>query len=145
MGAAPMARPTGATVISVIDGILAAFLFLGALAAIGLGTMAGGLVGSSGGTDAAGVGAVLAGFGFIAGIIFLLVGLLYLAIAYGVWKGRSWAWMLGLVVSIIAIVFGVLGLSSGVNVGSIISLALPIIVVYFLWQPEVKRWLGRPA
>jgi hypothetical protein len=145
MAAAPMVRPTGATVVSVIEAVLAVFLLLGALAAIGLGTIAGGLAGSSGSADAAGVGAVIAGFGFIAGIILLLIGLLYVAIAYGVWKGRGWSWMLGMVVSIIAIVFAVLGLAGGVNVGSIINLALPVVVVYFLWQPEVKRWLGRPA
>ena len=78
-------------------------------------------------------------------IILALIAILYFAIAYGVWKGRGWSWMLGMVVSIIAIVFGVLGLSGGVSLGSLISLALPVVVVYFLWQPEVKRWLGRPA
>jgi len=138
-------RPMGATVVTVIESILAVFLFLGALALIGLGGVAGGLVGSSNDPNAAGIGAVLAGAGFVFGLILLLLGLLYVAIAYGVWKGRSWSWMLGMVVSIIAIVFGVLGLSNGVNLGSIISLALPVAVVYYLWQPDVKRWLGRPV
>jgi hypothetical protein len=138
-------RPTGATVVAIIEAILAVFLFLGALALIGIGGLAGGLIGSSGEPNAPGIGAVVAGFGFIFGVILLVIGLLYAAISYGVWKGRSWSWMLGLVVSIIAIVFGVLGLSGGISVSSIISLALPIAVVYFLMQPEVKRWLGRPA
>jgi uncharacterized membrane protein (DUF2068 family) len=109
-------------------------------------SLLGGAVGSSPDVQGApGVGGILAGVGIVFGIIVLLIGLLYLAIAYGVWKGRGWAWMLGLIVSIIAIIFGVLGLAGGISVSSIISLALPIIVVYFLWQPEVKRWLGRPA
>ncbi|HXG25425.1 MAG TPA: DUF2127 domain-containing protein [Candidatus Binatia bacterium] len=140
-----MGRPTGATVIAVIETILAVLLFLAALALIGLSGIAGGVIGSVDEPGAGGVAAMVAGFGIVAGIIALLIGLLYLAIAYGVWKGRGWAWMLGVVVSIIAIVFGVLGLAGGISLGNIISLALPIIVVYFLWQPDVKRWLGRPT
>jgi hypothetical protein len=143
--AAVTARPTGATVVAIIEAILAAFLFLGALALIGIGGLAGGVIGSSNDPNAPGVGALVAGFGFVFGIILLVIGLLYAAISYGVWKGRPWSWMLGVVVSIIAIVFGVLGLSGGISLSSIISLALPIAVVYFLMQPEVKRWLGRPV
>ena len=138
-------RPTGATIVAVIEGILGVLGILAALALIGFSGLAGGMIGSSGDPDAAGVGAVVAGFGIVAGLIAGLIGILYFAIAYGVWKGRTWAWMLGIVVSIIAIVFAVLGLTGGVSLSSILSLALPIIVVYFLWQPEVKRWLGRPA
>jgi hypothetical protein len=142
---AAMGRPTGATVIAIIEGILGVLLSLLALAAIGLGGIAGGIVGSSdveGGAAAAGI---LAGLGFVFGIIALLLAILYFAIAYGVWKGRGWAWMLGVVVSIIGVVFGVLGLSAGASISNLVSLALPIVVLYFLWQPDVKRWLGRPA
>jgi hypothetical protein len=143
--AAAAGRPTGATVIVVIEAILGVLALLGALATIGLMGLGGALLGSSdveGGAAAAGV---LAGLGVVFGIILALIGVLYLAIAYGVWKARSWSWMLGVVVSIIAIVFGVLGLSGGINLFNLISLALPIVVVYYLWQPDVKRYLGRPA
>lgn len=136
-------RPTGATVISVIDGIIGVLALLaGLLFMVGM-SVVGGLANNS--TDTQGLGGVFAGVGIVFGVIIILIGVLYLAIAYGVWKGRGWSWMLGMVVSIIAIVFGVLGLSGGVSLGSLISLALPVVVVYFLWQPEVKRWLGRPA
>lgn len=138
-----MARPTGATVIAIIDGIIAVLALLaGLLFMVGMGVL-GGIAGDVEG--APGIGAIFAGLGVVFGVIIILIGLLYLAIAYGVWKGRGWSWMLGMVVSIIAIVFGVLGITGGVNAGSIVSLALPIIVVYFLMQPDVKRWLGRPA
>ncbi|HEX3264950.1 MAG TPA: hypothetical protein VHR16_04725 [Candidatus Limnocylindrales bacterium] len=136
-------RPTGATIVSVIDGIIGVLALLaGLLFMVGM-SVVGGLANNS--TDTQGLGGVFAGVGIVFGVIIILIGVLYLAIAYGVWKGRGWAWMLGMIVSIIAIVFGVLGLSGGVSVGSLISLALPIAVVYFLWQPDVKRWLGRPA
>jgi len=47
--------------------------------------------------------------------------------------------------AIIFLVFAILGLGNGVSVSTIISIALPAIVVYFLWTPDVKRYLGRPA
>ena len=133
----------GATVIAVIETVLGVLLLLVAVQAMGLGGLAGGLIGSSAGAEGAGVGAVLAGAGFVFGIIAVLISLLYFAIAYGVWKGRTWSWMLGVVVSIVVLVLSVFGLSGGVSLSSIISLALPIIVLYFLWQPDVKRYLGR--
>ena len=135
----------GATVIAVIEAILGVLGILGALVLIGIGGLAGGLVGSSGAEGAGAAGGLLTGIGVIGGIIFLAIGLLYIAIAYGVWKGRGWAWMLGVVVTVIGLVFGVLGLTGGISVSSIISLALPIVVLYYFMQPDVKRWLGRPA
>jgi len=138
-------RPMGATVISVIEAILGVLGLLLALAAIGLGGIAGGLVGSSNVEGGAAAAGVLAGLGFVFGLIILLIAVLYLTIAYGVWKGRGWSWMLGVVVSVIGLVFGVLGLTGGISLSSIISLALPIVVLYYFMQPDVKRWLGRPA
>jgi uncharacterized membrane protein (DUF2068 family) len=108
-------------------------------------SLLGGLAGQSGGTDAAAVGGILGGLGIVFGIIVGAIAALYIALAYGTWKARPWAWMLGVVVSIIALVFAVLGLGSGINLSSIISVALPAIVLYFLFQPDVKRYLGRPA
>lgn len=142
---APMSRPTGATVISVIDGIVGVLALLaGVLLIVGAGVL-GSVLGSAADPNAPGLGAMFAGLGIVFGIIVLLIGVLYLAIAYGVWKGRSWAWMLGVVVAVVATVFAVLGLAGGITVSNILSVALPILVLYFFWQPEVKRWLGRPA
>lgn len=138
-------RPTGATVIAVIDGILGVLAILGGVLVMAGGALLGGIAGSSGANGGAAAGGILAGAGFIFGIIVILVGVLYLAVAYGVWKARGWAWMLGMVVSIIFLVLGVLGLSGGISVYNIIEVVLPAVVIYFLWTPEVKRYLGRPA
>jgi len=142
----PMAgRPMGATVISVIDGILGVLGILGGVLIMAGGALLGGIAGSSGVDGGAAAGGILAGAGFIFGIIVILISLLYLAVAYGVWKARGWAWTLGMVVSIIFLVFAVLGLAGGVSIYTIIEVVLPAIVIYFLWTPDVKRYLGRPA
>jgi lysylphosphatidylglycerol synthetase-like protein (DUF2156 family) len=136
----PAGRPTGATVITVIEGILGVLFLLVGLFVGFIGGTLGSLAGANG---EAAAGGVLAGVGIVFGVIVIAIGVLYLLIAYGVWKARGWAWMLGMVVSIIVLVFAVLGLGNGVSASTIVSIALPAIVVYFLWTPEVKRYLGR--
>ena len=98
----------GATVITVIEGILGVLFVLGGLLVmLGMGIL-GGAVGAAGGD--AGVGGFFAGLGIVLGIIVIVIGALYLLIAYGVWKARGWSWMLAMVVSIIVLVFALLGL-----------------------------------
>jgi hypothetical protein len=139
-------RPTGATVITILAVVNGVIFSLGALAALLFGTVAGGILGSSGVENAGAVGGVAAGIGIVVAIIVLLIALLFYGIAYGTWKGRGWAWMLGIVVSIVVLVFGVLGQANGISVVSLILyVAIPAVTIYFLWQPEVKRWLGRPV
>ena len=138
------ARPTGATVIGIIAGIEGVLVLLAALFVL---TVGGGVLSSldSFGTDVPnGAGGVLAGIGLFIIIILAIIGILYVLISYGMFRGRGWAWMLTAVVYIIALVFGVLGLTGGVSASNlIIGIALPIVVLYLLWQPDVKRWLGR--
>ena len=124
MAPTPSGRPTGATIIAIIEAILGVLGALAALVLVGFGSIVGGLGGLSDVEGGAAVGGILAGLGFFFGIILALIAILYFAIAYGVWNGRGWAWMLGVIVSIIAIVFGVLGLSGGVSVFNLVQLAL---------------------
>jgi len=136
-------RPTGATVISVIAGIEGVLIALFGLLAI-LGTsLIGGAVGSSGAENAGAVGGLVAGVGIVVAIIAFLIAALYLAIAIGVWRARSWSWILGVVVYIIVLVFGVLGLTNFSVYGAIVGVVLPAVVLFLFWQPDVKRYLGR--
>ena len=49
-----------------------------------------------------------------------------------------------MIVWIVTLVFGVLGLSGGINIFNLVlQIAFPIVAIYFLWQPDVKRALGR--
>lgn len=136
-------RPTGATVIAVIAGIEGVLIVLFGLLAI-LGTsLLGGAVGASGADNAGAVGGLVAGVGIVVAIIFFVIGALYLMIAYGMWNARRWSWMLGAVVYIIVLVLGVLGLTNFSVYQLVIGVVLPAVVLFLLWQPDVKRYLGR--
>ena len=56
--------------------------------------------------------------------------------------GRSWAWIVGLVVSILALIPGIAALLLG-TVGSIVGLVLNIVILYLLARPPVRAYLGK--
>lgn len=139
--AAPGVRPTGVTVVTVLAGIYGALIALAAVFILLGASILGGVAGANG---AGGLGGVFAGVGLVFSVIVGLVAIAYLATAYGVWRLRSWGWLLGMIVWIVSLVFGVLGLSGGISLfGIVFNIVFPGVALYYLWQPDVKRALGR--
>ena len=101
----------------------------------------------------------------ILGIIFLVFGAILLALgvanlvmAYGLWKGKGWAWTISIIVLFIGIAIDIVSLSitsvAGVfsNTGSnllgdilssIISIGISAFIVYYLYRPHVKAYFGK--
>jgi hypothetical protein len=104
--AAPPPRPLGVTfaaIFLIIVGVLA--LLIGVLALAG-GALLGGAL-----QDVQG-GGLLAGFAAFFGILIILWAVLHLVGGIGSLQGKGWGRWTGIVVSVIALVFGVLGLIS---------------------------------
>ncbi len=98
-----------------------------------------------------GIGSVLSGLAIIAiipllGIIFggllIIIGLAYFVVAYGLWKGLNWAWNITLIVSVIGIIVGLGSIVVG-NVGALFHLIVNVIVIYYLYRPNVKAYFGK--
>ncbi|HHF55613.1 MAG TPA: hypothetical protein ENL42_01685 [Thermoplasmatales archaeon] len=108
-------RPGGITILAVLYVIEGLFtLGMGGL------TMAGGsLIPVFGGLVAA------------IGAIYVIVGLIDFAIAYGLWNLKPWA-------RTVAIIFAIIGLL-GFPIGTIIS----IIILWYLFKPEIKEAFGQ--
>ncbi len=114
--------------------VIAVLYWIGAFFSIigGLGLLLGG--GALGFALGALGGGLLGGFLVAMGVVFLVIGVLEIFVGLGLWRLKSWA-------RIVAIVLGVLGVISGV-----ISLPLGILtliisggIVYFLaFNDEVK-------
>jgi hypothetical protein len=137
-------RPTGATVITIIAGIEGVLILLAGLLVILGASVIGGLVGSSGTANAGAAGGFVTGLGTVFAIILFVLGALYLMIAFGVWNARRWSWVLAAVIYILALILGVLGLAGNASVYNVlIGVGLPVVVLFFLWQGDVKRYLGR--
>ena len=98
-----------------------------------------------------GIGSVLSGFAIMAiipllGIIFggllIIIGLAYFVVAYGLWKGLNWAWNITLIVSVIGIIVGLGSIVVG-NIGALFHLIVNVIVIYYLYRPNVKTYFGK--
>ena len=85
-------------------------------------------------------GAVTLIFGI--GIVLLAIGIAYLVVAYCLWIGRDWAWMVTLILSVISIISSIATIATG-HVEAIISVIIPAVVIYYLYRPNVKAYFGK--
>jgi glucan phosphoethanolaminetransferase (alkaline phosphatase superfamily) len=101
----------------------------------------------------------------ILGIIFLVFGAISLALgvanlvmAYGLWKGKGWAWTISIIVLFMGIAVDIISVSitsaagvfsnTGSNllgdiVSSIVSIGISAFIVYYLYRPHVKAYFGK--
>jgi hypothetical protein len=127
-------RPTGITVLAVLSAIGGVLGLLGGIALIGLG----GVAAASTGT------AAYFGLGAIWGVILLATAVASLAFAYGAWTLKPWAWPLGVALQVISLVLSALTVISGGDITSqIISVVISAIILYYLFQPNIKAVFGR--
>ena len=153
MQATPKSRPTGVTIIAILN-IIGGILML----LIGLGlTIAGAILPfvpqsefqqqqqnlTAGDIDLSQVPPSLVGGGLLAiGAILLAIGIVSFVVAYGLLKGRRWAWTLTIVLSIISIVLAAISIAAG-NIPSVINLIISGVILYYLYRPHVKAYFGR--
>ena len=76
------------------------------------------------------------------GGILIAIGILSFVVAYGLLKGRRWAWTLTVILSIISIVLAAISIAAG-SVPSIISIIISGTILYYLYRPHVKAYFGK--
>ena len=76
------------------------------------------------------------------GIALIALGLAYFVMAYGLWKGKGWAWSITVVLSFIGIALGVVSIATG-NVGAIFHTIINAVVLYYLYRRHVKMFFGK--
>ncbi len=151
-----MQRPTGVTVLAVLDYIGAAFWLLmavgGFLGATFLGAIISAAMERSGQGTALGAG-VGAAIGIVIGIFGLIFGGVAVLMGWGMWSLKEWARILQIVFAGIGACFQALGvLASLVHfrifgmMWNLIWVAVNAYIIYYLIQPQVKAaFAGRPA
>ena len=101
----------------------------------------------------------LGGIGIVVGAIVLAVGIGYLVVSYGLLKGKGWAWIITVILTIIAIAVQIV---SGVTasmfdasfvddtnsfvtgiIAQIVGIAINGVILYYLYRPNVKAFFGR--
>jgi uncharacterized membrane protein (DUF2068 family) len=156
-------RPTGVTILAVLFVIAGAFTLLG-----GIGTLVAIpfvanvnpnvinnneiqfngqqplLTPSDQTALAQGSGAILT----VLGAVLIPLGIASLVVAYGLFKAKSWAWLVAVVLSIIGVVVNVISLvttNMGAITGALVGIAINAIVLYYLSRRNVRQYFGKVA
>jgi hypothetical protein len=102
------------------------------------------------------------------GSVMIAIGIVSFIVAYGFLKGMGWAWTVTIILSIISIVLSVIAivtvhalvwLGTGIILpaetinpspppppfGAIASIIISGIIIYYLYRPNVKAYLGKAA
>ena len=73
-------------------------------------------------------------------IILLILAGFELALAYGFWTGKGWAWTVGLLFAILGTAISIFALYVRPTPGEVIYLVIDLTVIYFLMQPRVHQY-----
>jgi uncharacterized membrane protein (DUF2068 family) len=79
----------------------------------------------------------------LVGFIFLALGIAYLVMAYGLWKGKGWAWSISLILAGIGVIMGIVYIIQDNLAGGIVSIIINGVIIYYLFRPNVKAFFGR--
>ena len=79
-----------------------------------------------------------AAFVFAVGDVYVVLGLLSVAVGYGLWKVKPWAWLLGLWAGVVYVVLGVLAQNPLLLLVGIVSL-----LFYYFNRADLKGYLGK--
>jgi hypothetical protein len=134
-------RPMGVTILAILAFIGGILGICGGLGGIVGGSFLGGLAASVGEGAATALGGMIAVYSLIA-VVFAVAELVF---GFGAWTLKPWAWMLGMVLFGLNIVFQLVALVAGWTTigGVIIPIVVGGIVIYYLLTPDVKRAFGR--
>jgi hypothetical protein len=130
-----MGRPTGVTVIAVLDFIGAALCVIGGLLALVGASFLGAFLGQAQGGNAA-AGGFAAMLGGAIAVVFLLAGAIAAVIGWGLWGLKDWARILQIVFAGLGILFGLFGLLH-ISLMLLIRLAINALIIWYLLKPEV--------
>ena len=128
-------RPLGVTVIAALALLGGALEILGGIVAILLGASFGAMAGYKG------MGAFGAALGTAVGGSLLIGGIITLAIGWGLWNGKGWAWWLAVILAGLGVLGSLLGLLSA-PVISIVYLVIELVILWYFFKPHVKDYFG---
>lgn len=129
-------RPTGVTILALLAILIGIFGLLAGIAIIGLSALisTSTLIGAAGG--------ILSGLGMITGGIVVVFSLIWLAVGFGFLNGKSWAWTLGMIFSVLSIL-GAIAFTAIGGYTSIVGVIIWGMMIYYLTRTRVKSFFGK--
>ena len=78
----------------------------------------------------------------VTGAVILALGIAYFVVAYGLLKGKGWAWTVTVVLCCIGIALGLVSVVMG-HVESIFNILINAFIFYYIYRPYVKSFFGK--
>jgi len=77
------------------------------------------------------------------GLVLVVFAFVEFILAYGLWKGKGWAWIGSLIFAVIVLVFSAFTLFMRPRVGGVVAVVLNLVIMYYLMQPRVQSYFGK--
>jgi hypothetical protein len=158
----PKSRPLGVTIIAILNIIGGIIMLVFGIGLITLGAVlptlppsvfnqsqiegnftAGQVPPIPAGVPPMGLQSLLGGLGIAFGAVLVALAIVSFIVAYGLLKGKGWAWTVTLILSIISIVWNAITIATAANFGGIVSIIISAIIIYYLYRPHVKAFFGK--
>lgn len=72
----------------------------------------------------------------------IALGLAWFGLAWGLFTGKGWAWLITVIFAIITVIVSFIGLLSG-SITSIPTLIINGVILYYMYRPHIKSYFGR--
>jgi hypothetical protein len=156
-------RPTGVTIIAILTVILGIMSVFAGISSVILGVFISSLQAEIS-EGSAFIGSVFGVLLAALGAVLLVIGTGYLVMSYGLLRGKGWAWIITIIISIIGIAINIISaITGGVSnistinnmdgssnnsllagiIGSAVGIAINVIIIYYLYRPHVKSFFGK--
>jgi Predicted membrane protein (DUF2127) len=93
---------------------------------------------------------VFSGYFSIIGIVLIALAIVHFIVAWGLLKGKGWAWSISVIIIIISLVIGIIFVVFNVMVGDISSMIGQIvgmiisgIILWYLYRSNVRSYFGK--
>jgi len=114
-------RPTGVTILAILE-------IISGIIAIAAGLLIA--------TIASMIGIEFGALGGVISAIVIALGVASFIMAWGLLQGKSWAWTFTLVLTIISLIFDLVG-------ANLVGLIIDGVILYYLFRPNVKAFFGK--
>ena len=72
----------------------------------------------------------------------IALGLAWFGLAWGLFTGKHWAWLITVILAVISVVFSIIAIVSG-SITNIFTLVVNGVILYYMYRPYVKSYFGR--
>jgi uncharacterized membrane protein (DUF2068 family) len=80
-----------------------------------------------------------------AGVVFVIFAVIDFIIAYGLFVGKKWAWILSMIFSVLGIITAVFSLFMRPRMGEFLAMIIDLVILFYLMQPRVQAYFKRTS